>query len=135
MAKPIPGIPSEWQNFLFCVALHLTLPLMPLVIERWFTGQIEEKSAVLTAAMYSMALGLSSRNIAIFGMGLLAGILFSAAFGFLCQTNHLEKADSWSYTVIIAIMIFHAIERYNRHVVDQAPFLEFLHPAVVPPRP
>ena len=125
MAKRIPGVSLEWQNFLFCIALHVTLPLMPLGIEKWFSGQVEEKSVVLTAAMYSLAIGLSSRNIGLFGLGLMQGILFSAAFGFLSKNPHLEKADSFSFCAILFIMFVHIVERYNRHVIDRAPFLEF----------
>ena len=125
MAKAIPGISPEWQNFLFCCALHVTLPLLPLGIERWFSGTVDEKSAVLTAAMYSMAIGLSSRNLALFGLGLIQGVVFSAAFGFLSKTAHLQSADVVAYAAICFIMAVHVIERYNRHVIDQAPFLEF----------
>ena len=99
---------------------------MPLVIEKWFTGVIEQKSAVLTAAMYSMAIGLSSRSLGIFGLGLIQGVLFSAAFGFLAKNPNLEKADIFSYGAIALIMLLHIAERYNRHVFDQTPFLEFL---------
>lgn len=124
VAHRIPGIPSHWQTFLFCVALHFTLPLLPLMMERWFTGQIEERSAVLTAAMYSMAMGLSSRNIAILGLGLVQSVIFSAAFGFLSKTNYLERADFASYAAISSIMILHIAERYNRHVFEREPFLD-----------
>lgn len=125
MPKEIPGIPPEWQNFLFCCLLHVTLPLLPLGIELWFSGRVDEKTAVLTAAMYSMAIGLSSRNLALFGLGLLQGVVFSAAFGFLSKTPHLHSADVVAYAAIIFIMTVHVLERYNRHVIDQAPFLEF----------
>jgi F0F1-type ATP synthase membrane subunit c/vacuolar-type H+-ATPase subunit K len=125
VAKAIPGLPSEWQNFLFCFALHVTLPLLPLGIEFWFSGRVDEKSAVLTAAMYSIAIGLSSRNLALFGLGLIQGVIFSAAFGFLSKTPHLQSADIGAYCAIGFIMTVHVIERYNRHVIDQAPFLEF----------
>jgi F0F1-type ATP synthase membrane subunit c/vacuolar-type H+-ATPase subunit K len=136
VAKEIPGIPPEWQNFLFCCLLHVTLPLLPLGIEYWFSGQVDEKSAVLTAAMYSMAIGLSSRNLALFGFGLIQGVLFSAAFGFLAKTPHLQSANLGAYAAIVFIMAVHVAERYNRHVVDQAPFLEFhanLNAKTLPP--
>ena len=126
MVRKIPGLPIEWENFVFCLILHLTLPLVPLALEQWFSGHIEAKSATLTAAMYSMAIGRSSRSVALFGLGVLQGLAFSAAFGFLSTQNELAHADSFSYSAILLIMIFHSIERYNRHVIDQAPFLEFV---------
>lgn len=103
----------------------MTLPLVPLVLEQWFSGHIEAKSATLTAAMYSMAIGLSSRSVALFGLGVLQGVAFSAAFGFLSTQKELAQADLFSYGAILSIMLFHSFERYNRHVIDQAPFLEF----------
>ena len=99
---------------------------MPLGLERWFSGHIEAKSAVLTAAMYSLAIGLSSRSILIFGLAIVSGFAFSAAFGFLSKTPILENADTASYAAIVFISIFHTMERYNRHVVDKIPFLEFM---------
>ncbi len=125
MAKRIPGLPPEWQQFAFCLAFHVTLPLLPLAFELWFTGSVEEKSIVLTAAMYSIAIGLSSRNLAVFGLGLLQSIIFSAAFGFLSKNAHLDKASGVALFSIVFIMSIHIIERFNRHVIDQSPFLEF----------
>lgn len=126
--KKIDGLPSEWQHFSFAVLLHLMLPLLPLGLERWFAGHVEAKSAVLTAAMYSLAIGLSSRNVLIFGLSILSGVAFSAAFGYLSKTATLENADILSYCAIALILVFHTLERYNRHVVDKRPFLEFILP-------
>jgi hypothetical protein len=126
VAKEIPGIPSEWQNFLSCVVLHVTLPLLPLVLEYWFSGgKVDEKSAVLTAAMYSLAIGLSSRSLALFALCLMSGVFFSAAFGFLTKTPGLQQANFGAYVAIGTIMGVHIVERYNRHVIDQTPFLDF----------
>jgi len=82
----------------------------------------------------SIAIGLSSRNLALFGLCILSGLLFSAAFGFLSTTPHgLHNANIGAYIAIAIIMFVHGIERYNRHVIDQAPFLEFHMNASVPP--
>ncbi|MTV41363.1 hypothetical protein [Duganella radicis] len=72
-----------WQNFLACVALHMLLPLLPLLLERWFSGAIASKSASLTAALYSLAIALSSRHVALLGVGILFGFAFAATFGYL----------------------------------------------------
>ena len=125
MARAIPGIPQQWQNFLSCVVLHVALPLLPLVLEYWFSGKVDEKSAVLTAAMYSLAIGLSSRSLALFALCLMSGVLFSAAFGFLTKTPGLGQANFGAYVAIGTIMGVHVVERYNRHVIDQTPFLDF----------
>jgi hypothetical protein len=124
--KSISGLPVRWQNFLISLTLHLGLPLLPLGLERWFSGHVEVKSVALTAALYSMAIGLSSRSVGLFGLGVLMCVAFSAAFGFLSKQPELASADIFSYIAIFFIFTCHAIERYNRHVVDEAPFFEFL---------
>lgn len=84
-------VKGGWQDFLFCMALHLTLPLVPLGLEHWFSGHVEAKSVALTAALYAMAIALSSRNLAFLGL----------------------------------VFVLHALERFNRHVTDRMPFLEY----------
>ncbi len=126
MSKRLTGLPPEWQNFFMCVSLHLALPLLPLGLEKWITGHVDAKSAALTAAMYSLALGFSSKNLFIFALGVLQGVIFSAAFGALSKTPTLEYANNASYLAILLILTVHALERYNRHVFDKLPFLEFM---------
>ena len=122
---PRDDVKGGWQDFLFCIALHLTLPLLPLGLEHWFTGHIETKSVALTAALYAMAIGLSSRNLAFLGLGIVAGFICSAVFGFLSVQPELAHADTFAYAVILMVFVLHAIERFNRHVTDRVPFLEF----------
>jgi hypothetical protein len=117
-----------WQNFLVCIALHMLLPLLPLLLELWFAKTIEAKSAALTAALYSMAIGLSSRFIAILGAGFLFGFIFSAVFGYLSTEPipALENSLTASGAAIGFIFAVHIIERYFRHVRDEEEFFEFL---------
>lgn len=60
-----------WQNFFTCIALHMLLPLLPLLLELWFANTVEAKSAALTAALYSLAIGLSSQFKVVLGVGFL----------------------------------------------------------------
>ncbi|RFP15076.1 hypothetical protein D0T23_13890 [Duganella sp. BJB475] len=104
----------------------MLLPLLPLALELWFSGKIEAKSAALTAALYSIAIGLSSRNVAMFGAGVLLSFVFSAAFGFLSTQLPLEHARLFSCAAIAIVFGVHIIERYRRHVVNQREFFDFL---------
>lgn len=115
-----------WQNFLISLVLHLGLPLFPLALENWFSGAVEAKSAALTAALYSMAIGLSSRNVTQFGLGIALGFMFSAAFGFLARDPGLPYAKIYSYSAIGFVFGLHAFERFKRHVIKRKPFFEFL---------
>lgn len=120
------GFDDGWQNFLASLVLHLGLPLLPLLLEKWFSGGVEAKSAALTAALYSMAIGLSSRYVAVFGLGIALCIGFSAAFGFLARDPELMNAKIASYGAIGLVFVLHAGERFRRHVVRHQPFFEFL---------
>lgn len=116
-----------WQNFLACIALHMLLPLLPLLLELWFAGKVEAKSAALTAALYSMAIGLSSQFIGLLGVGFAFGFVFSAVFGYLStEPPGLEHALDASAAATLFMFVMHAIERYYLHVRWKEEFFEFL---------
>ncbi|HEJ9509881.1 TPA: hypothetical protein SMN05_003693 [Proteus mirabilis] len=128
-AKPIVGINEDWSNYLFCLALHMTLPLAPLFIEALVrTDHLPSiQTMSITTSLYAIAIGLSSRNKALFGFCLLIGILFSIFFGITVATDNYNTGSSyWPFFLCLAcVFIIHACERYNRHVAGCAPFLEF----------
>jgi membrane protein YdbS with pleckstrin-like domain len=101
-------------------------------LEYWGTRDVAEKSITLTAAMYAIAIGITSRSRLVFGLTIVMSILFAFAFGSISidvkqnQLLHtLPQAKPLSVAAIIFIFVIHLAERYNRHVVDRAPFLEF----------
>jgi hypothetical protein len=120
------GFADGLQNFFISLVLHLGFPLLPLLLEKWFSGAVEAKSAALTAALYSMAIGLSSRYVAVFGLGIALCIGFSAAFGHLARDPYLMNAKIASYGAIGLVFVLHAGERFRRHVIRRQPFFEFL---------
>lgn len=117
-----------WQNFLACVALHMVLPLLPLLLERWFSGEIAPKSISLTAALYSLAIALSSRHVALLGIGILLGFAFAATFGYLSTDPipMLRSAHTSSGAAIAFMFGLHIIERFYRHIFKDEEFFEFL---------
>ena len=134
--KPIPGISDEVSDFLTCIILHMLLPLLPLIIEFWKTkGEPSDATLAISASMYSIAIGMSSRNTAIFSIGVFVSILFSIVFGMLngpIGSNSLNNATCClvhvrgaSFFTMILIFIMHACERYNKHVVECIPFWDF----------
>lgn len=127
--RPLPRLPREWEEYSLCVILHMVLPLLPLGIEFWWKLQISETSVTLAAAMYSIGIGLSSRSRLQFSVTLIISILFSAAFGITIastRTDEFQTARLIGMISITLVFLLHAAERYNRHVVECTPFLEFL---------
>ncbi len=130
MAKRIPGLPDEWADFFTCMLLHMLLPLLPLLIEAWLKGSPTETTVAITASMYSIAIGLSSRNIAMLGFCIVISIIFSVVFGIssvsgATATPLLNDVKLYSGISIFFVFLIHCLERYNKHVVDCVPFWEF----------
>src|SRR5437762_14257115 len=113
------------QTFLACILLHMLLPLLPVGLQAWFTGSVDAKALTLAASMYCIALGISSRNGAFFALTLVLSLGYALMFGMLGALQpppHLRGFVAWS---LVAVFAWHAVERWGRHVVDRAPFLEF----------
>lgn len=113
---------------MLCLVLHLTLPLLPMLIEWWKNHSISEGTATLTASMYAITIGLSSRSPLLFGLGIIMSLLFSVAYGIALSVDKgdgLDESTFASLTAIVFMLVFHALERYNRHAVDKTPFLDF----------
>ena len=127
MAEPIKGLSDEATEFCTCLILHMLLPLLPLVIEAWKTnGDPTDVTLAITTSMYSISIGLSSRNKGIFSLCFFISILFSMAFGLLIGgVMVLVFIQTFSISTISSIFILHACERYNRHVVEIVPFWQF----------
>src|SRR5437773_2507729 len=117
---------KSWQQFLCALIVQLALPLMPLLIEFWITGTISDKTYSISAAMYAISIGVTTKNIGLLGLGIFAGMAFSSAFGFVTSGNAMRFSVSLpALATIVAFMIIHAAERYRRHVTDGEAFLEF----------
>ena len=116
----------EWQNFLLCILLHMTLPLLPLILELWFTHTVTERTMTLSGSMYTIAIGVSSRNLALFGLATILSILLASAFGYVASGGEPLFASRYIPAIVmLPVFALHVGERYNRHVVERRPFLGF----------
>lgn len=134
--RPFKGISDEKSDFVLCIILHMLLPLLPLIFETWKTsGHPSEAILAISTSMYSIAIGMSSRNKAIFAICVFVSILFSIVFGMLNVTEisasqnsdspPLDNVSPLSIITIAVIFFIHACERYNKHVVECIPFWDF----------
>ena len=149
-----PGMSKQWQEFMTCVMLHMLFPLLPLGIEKWITSTISQETLSITASMYAVSIGLSSRNKVVFGGTMTIAFIFAVMFGIL-QGNKVKDMDvnkvssqvikkgsntitpkkkkpkdlplghEAAFLCLGLIFFTHSCERYNRHVADQTPFWEF----------
>jgi hypothetical protein len=128
----LTGRQAFWSSFIFL----LVLPWIPLFAEWGLTGDVRPSSWQIFAALDALGLGVSSRNEALFGLGVLLAILFSLAYGGILSMENVDGAEPgvgfnsefWRLvTMIVSIAMFlaHLGERYNRHVYDEEPFFQF----------
>lgn len=123
MARRIPGITPGWSNYLTCILLHMLLPLSPLLFEAIALQAAPTRTTLaITAAMYAMSIGPSSENKAMFGLCTIIGMIFSMIYG---QATEGLPVRAYAAFAMLFVFVLHACERYNRHVVDCRPFLEF----------
>ncbi len=115
-----------WQNYLTCILLQMILPFLPITFELWQTSTVSEKSLTLATSMYSISIGISSRNKFLFSLTLFISLLFGMAFGLLStQSQPLPNCKIFAIIGIVGVFISHSVERYFRHIKDKSPFLEF----------
>jgi hypothetical protein len=122
----LPGIPEHIQEYLLCIPFHLLFPFLPLLVERIVLGHVEDKTLLLFLAVYPLSIGVSSRSRLLFGITVVICLVFSTLFGLASGKIEMWGTGSQiGYTCLLAVMLIHACERYNRHVADRQPFWEF----------
>jgi hypothetical protein len=79
-------------------------------------------------SVYSISIAASSRSRLIFGIAILGSIFFATLFG-LAAGLKFSYADYRMLTIgyIISISLYHGCERWNRHLFERKPFLQFLY--------
>jgi hypothetical protein len=123
------SLSGAWSQFIPCLLFHLLMPLVPLFLERLLEGHFQEKTLVITAAMYAIALAISSRWQWFVFAGLFVSIVYSAIFGALsyaARVHQVFEAGSMAEYAILVLLVIHTIERFGRHVRAKEPFFEFL---------
>ena len=116
---------DKWQHFLFSVFVQLLLPLMPILVELAITGTVSEQTFAISAAMYSISIGVTTNNLALLGASIFVAMAYSAIFGYIVSGNSPKfPVPSVSMITIILFMLIHGMERYKRHVGDGELFLK-----------
>jgi hypothetical protein len=132
---------SPWGHYWACLVFHMIFPFIPILVEYFVANEVSELSMTLATAMYSIAIGTSSRSMSLFSMSLCIGFIFTSLFGMLEYQKSIPPAllgqipskrppmipnyGILAFFSSLLIFVSHAIERYRRHVVDRNRFIEF----------
>ena len=141
-AEQVPAVAGPWTSFFVAVLFLLLFPLLPMGAELLFTQRITVSSLALVTATYAISLSMSSRNLAVWAVGFLLGIVISSIFGWsmgvgggLAAAYHrgggspLARPGLWLPVGVIGLVFgLHLWERFVRHVRGKELFPEFLNP-------
>jgi len=133
------GIPEHWEQFLLCLIFHLLLPLLPIAIEYFTIGYLKTSTLTISAAMYAISVGTSSKSPLEFGAWIAGSIIFAVMFGVSSSTENnippeqltamlsvWNNSKTSSVLFIAVVIVIHGLARYNRHIRYRQPFWEFL---------
>lgn len=118
----MPYYAKHWQEYILCVLFKLALPLLPLILEAWITGTLSVKSLMISAAIYAISIGNSSRNKLLFGISVMVSIVFSVCFGLVVGggDNKLPPyGEQLAMVTIIVVFFTAAIEMYTTYITKK----------------
>lgn len=132
-------LPEHWQQFLLCLLFHLLLPLAPIAIEYFTIGYMKTSTLTISAAMYAISIGTSSKSPLEFGLYIAGSFIFAVMFGVHSANESIIPAERlntalsvWNNSktsavlFMVLVVVIHGFARYNRHIVFRQPFWEFL---------
>lgn len=117
---------NSWENFGVCILLQVILPLIPILLEYFFTGGIKTTSLFISASLYSIAIGTSSKRFFIFILSVVVLFTLAISYSYLVQ----EETDNLTYSkitigLISLLLLFYLFERFTIHVINKSPFFNF----------
>ena len=129
---------KKLDPFLTCLIAILIYPLIPIFVELVITKRCLDTTLTLTAAVYSITVLTSSNRVWLVYFSFLPGLLLTSVYVNLLTPNvslstgkliprepHTWPIISITVLSIIGIAIFHASERYRRHVIENEKFLPY----------
>jgi hypothetical protein len=133
--------PNRWQEYIISLICQIILPLLPLLFESFLraifldkatpslitlSGAVTEDSTMLTAAIYPITIGVSSRQRLTLVMSILASMFYAVFYGALVVYEHpVPPAKEIAFLGIIIVSITHAVERFFRHILKEERYLNF----------
>ncbi|HET6230009.1 MAG TPA: hypothetical protein VFE05_08070 [Longimicrobiaceae bacterium] len=109
----------------------MIFPLIPLLFEWLFTGNVALTSVTLVAGNYALAVAFATKQPFIWMLGSFLGVVFAGVFGFCTGAAAHPYLDHVGFIAasgsIIAVFVLHTGERYVRHVVKKEAFPEFMN--------
>jgi hypothetical protein len=72
---------NKIQSYLTSIVFHLLAPLIPLIIEYIYTGDVLLRSLTMSSSMYAMLIGITSKSQLMFSVSILISVLLASSYG------------------------------------------------------
>lgn len=114
------NILPKFQEYIICALLQLFLPLLPILLEKWFTSSISIQSLMLSASIYSISVGSSSRYKLTFIVSIFISIIFAACYGISVANIEMIPTNGYNFALysIVFLVFISLLERYVSYVID-----------------
>lgn len=114
---------KPWENFSLAFLAFNVVPMLPAIIELLLAGSVDEKTLVLTTAIYSASMLSCTRNVLFMGCYILISVLQCVLFGAMTDSAFEIGQKIYStYVCLVLILGSHLFERYKLHFVDTKNF-------------
>jgi hypothetical protein len=104
------------QSLVLCVLFQVTVPLLPLLVEKVITGVIGSQSINLAAGMYVIGLGLSAQNILVWSSGMVSGAFLAISLGVAPNHAATSAYPALPYWVGALMLMAFLFDRTYHHV-------------------
>lgn len=124
MAKQILVLDKYWHIYIDYILWQMLFPLITIfIIDFMFVNHFKDislKPLALATSMYTARISSGTRNNITKTFCIIGSITSAAAYGFSYASKDITGDTNWIKTLslgtIALIFLFHAIERYNRHI-------------------
>ena len=117
---------SRLHDYVISIIFIVGFPLLPILFEIWILGELREDSVLILSALFAFSVGMSSRLKVIFTISVLAGIIYSTAYGAsLVKEDVLYRSFDACRHAIGFFALTAVIERMVIHILDGEPFFQF----------
>jgi hypothetical protein len=124
--KPLRLVPENWGEFFLAVLFQGLVPLAPLLFEQINKGMVTNASVLIASAIYTISIGLSSRNKLVFGTSIAAMLLLSYMHGLSASSPFSSPYYHWTGIVCIGLFFIAIVfSKFNEHVIENKKFWVF----------
>jgi hypothetical protein len=137
---------GPWGNWGSSVLFIGLLPLFPMFAEWWDKHEVDIGTLTITAAIYAITVGVSSRWLFMLFAGIFAALIETFSFGTTINVASVQNPGSSNFlgmvitsdnssrpphagfalVIIVSLLVSVTAERSLRHLKDREEFFEFI---------